>query len=300
MQRKHALALGLAVAATVSIAAFAQKVDLRGNELVRGRAADLPATQKQRLLSQRAGSFANPAAKPASNPAVRRAPVMARLAAPIYPVTEDEVYDTDSFGRNVRWLGLASAFINVRTGCPKPTTPDEFCQELNATPGASTGFSYNDAARIKLPKGASNSILCYWFSPVLTVTYSNVTASRVIGRFRYTPTLTIENPMLADPSLVDPTTGAPFGGQLLTSMTSSESFQESLEPGVTLTERTRDSTVCIAGFISHKALINNYGLTPAQADDFFASPTTVRLNVSGSVQHVSDASMVFGLRVMGD
>ena len=292
MQRKHALALGLAVAATVSIAAFAQKVDLRGNELVRGRAADLPVTQKQRLLSQRAGTVRKPVA--------RRTQVMARLADPIYPVTEDEVYDTDSFGRNVRWLGLASAFINVQTGCPKPTTPDEFCQELNATPGAPTNFVFNDAARIKLPKYATNSLLCYWFSPVLTVTYSNVTASRVIGRFRYTPTLTIENPVLSDPSLIDPTTGAPFGGQLLTSMTSSESFQESLEPGVTLSERTRDSTVCMAGFISHKALINNYGLTPAQADDFFASPTTVRLNVTGSVQHVSNASMVFGLRVVGD
>ena len=126
------------------------------------------------------------------------------------------------------------------------------------------------------------------------------TASRAIGRFRYTPTLTIENPVLNDPSLVDPTTGAPFGGQLLTSMSSSESFQESLEPGVTLTERSRDSTVCIAGFISHKALVGNYGLTPSQADDFFASPTTVRLNVSGSVQHVANASMIFGLRVMGD
>jgi hypothetical protein len=296
MQRKHALTLGLAVVATVSIAAFAQKVDLRGNELVRGRAADLPATQKQRQLSQRAGTVATSTARPAA----RRAPVMARLADPIYPVTEDEVYDTESFGRYVKWLGLTSSYVSVMSGCPKPTTPDEFCQELNATPGASTSFAFDDTARIKLPKGASNSILCYWFSPVLTVTYSNVTASRVVGRFRYTPTLTIENPVLADPSLIDPTTGAPFGGQLLTGMTSSESFQESLEPGVTLTERTRDSTVCIAGFISHKALINNYGLTPAQADDFFASPTTVRLNVSGSVQHVSNASMIFGLRVMGD
>ena len=56
MQRKHALALGLAAAATVSIAAFAQKADLRGNELVRGRSADLTATPKQRLLSQRAST----------------------------------------------------------------------------------------------------------------------------------------------------------------------------------------------------------------------------------------------------
>ena len=48
------------------------------------------------------------------------------------------------------------------------------------------------------------------------------------------------------------------------------------------------------------ALIETYGLTPAQADDFFASPTTIRLNVAGNVQYVSTASLVFGLRVVGD
>lgn len=293
MQRKHILGLSLAVAALASVAAYAQKSVLLRDDAIRGVSADLPVTAKQRVLSQRASQLG-------AQTIAKRAPITAKLADPIYPVTEDEVYDVDSFGRYVKWLGLASAFINVQSGCPKPTTPDEYCQELNTTPGAFTSFTFNDAARIKLPKGASNSILCYWFSPVLTVNYSNPTAARVIGRFRYTPTLTIENPVLSDPSLIDPTTGAPFGGQLLTSMTSSERFEESLEPGVTLNERTRDSTVCMAGFISHKSLILNYGLTPAQADDFFASPTTVRMNITGSTQYVGNASMVFGLRIVGD
>ncbi len=293
MQRKHILGLSLAVVALASVAAYAQKSILLRDDAIRGVSADLPVTAQQRLLSQRASQLG-------VQTTAKRAPITAKLAAPIYPVTEDEVYDVDSFGRYVKWLGLASAFINVQSGCPKPTTPDEYCQELNTTPGAYTSFSFNDAARIKLPKGASNSILCYWFSPVLTVNYSNPTAARVTGRLRYTPTLTIENPVLSDPSLIDPTTGAPFGGQLLTSMTSSERFEESLEPGVSLNERTRDSTVCMAGFISHKSLILNYGLTPAQADDFFASPTTVRMNISGSTQYVDSASMVFGLRIVGD
>lgn len=293
MQRKHILGLSLAVAALASVAAYAQKSILLRDDAIRGVSADLPVTAKQRVLSQRASQLG-------AQTIAKRAPITAKLADPIYPVTEDEVYDVDSFGRYVKWLGLASAFINVQSGCPKPTTPDEYCQELNTTPGAFTSFTFNDAARIKLPKGASNSILCYWFSPVLTVNYTNPTAARVIGRFRYTPTLTIENPVLSDPSLIDPTTGAPFGGQLLTSMTSSERFEESLEPGVTLNERTRDSTVCMAGFISHKSLILNYGLTPAQADDFFASPTTVRMNITGSTQYVGNASMVFGLRIVGD
>jgi hypothetical protein len=292
MQRKHALAIALAVAALGSVAAYAQKGLFVRNDAVRGVSADLQNYPEQRLLAARATQA------PVATGKIAPAPT--KLAAPIYDVTVDEVYDVDSFGRYVKWLGLASAFINVQTGCPKPTTPDEYCQELNPTVGAVTSFNFQDAARIKLPKYASNSLLCYWFSPVLRVTYQNATASPVIGRFNYSPTLTIENPVLDDPALIDPTTGVPFGGQLLTSMTSSERFQESLNAGITLSEQTRDSTVCMAGFLSHKSLIENYGLTPAQADDFFASPTTIRLNVSGSVQHVSTASMVFGLRVVGD
>ena len=293
MQRKHVLALSLAVAAAASVVAYAQKADLFRDDAVRGRSADLTVRPQQRLLALRASQIPT-AAKPL------RAPVSAKLAPPLYDVTQDDVYDVDSFGRNVRWLGLASAFVNVQSGCAKPTSPDEYCQELNTTPGATTAFTFNDATRIRLPKYASNSLLCYWFSPVVNLTYSNTGATRAIGRFRYSPSLTIENPVLADPALIDPTTGAPFGGKLLTSMTSSESFQEALEPGVTLSERSRDSTVCMAGFVSHRALIENYGLTPAQADAFFEGPTTIRLNVSGSVQNVSNASMVFGLRVVGD
>jgi hypothetical protein len=83
-------------------------------------------------------------------------------------------------------------------------------------------------------------------------------------------------------------------------MTSSESFVVPLSPGVNFTERTRDSAVCMAGFVSKQLLSQNYGLTDAQVKEFFKQPTTIRLNVSGSAQNVGFASMVFGLRVVGD
>lgn len=301
MRSKLFIGVGLTVAALASAAVFAKRGELFSDgihlgENVRGVSADLPPPAEQHVQTQRPRFSA---VAPAESRAART-PIKARLADPIYPVTEDEVYDTDSFGRYVKWLGLTSAYVNLETGCPKPTIPEEYCQEINPTVGGITSFNFQDAARIKLPKGASNSILCYWFSPILRVTYRNVTGGRVVGRLRYSPTLTIENPVLSDPSLIDPTTGLPFGGQLLTSMSSSERFEESLEPGVIISEQSRDSTVCIGGFISHKALINNYGLTPAQADDFFASPTVVRLNISGSAQHVEAASLTLALRVMGD
>ena len=212
-------------------------------------------------------------------------------------VTVEDVGDVDSFGRNLKWLGVTNAFMTLATTCdPADPTP---CQVLAPGP-ASTPFDFTDAVRMKLPGKSSKSLLCYWFSPVLTVNWQNATAAPVIGRLTINPTLTVENPVLADPALIDPTTGAPFGGRLETGMTAAERFEVPLGPGVGFTERTRDSAVCIAGFITRRNLIDGYGLTPAQADEFFKKPTTVKLNVRGNAQHVGFASLIFGLRIIGD
>ena len=284
MQRKHVLALSLAAAALASVAVFAQKGGPSKHEIAEAVSSDLPAGRSAQRLARKASDGV--AAKSGSS----------RAAAP----TVEDVGDVDSFGRDVIWLGLTSAFINLSDTCPiDPDNPDELCQVLAPAP-APTAFNFGDAAHITLPGKSTHSLLCYWFSPVLNVNYSNFGATRVLARLRYTPTLTVENPVLDDPALIDPTTGAPFGGQLLTSMTSSESFQVPLEPGISFTERTRDSAVCMAGLLSKRALVENYGLTDAQAKEFFKQPTTIRLNVSGIAQHVGFASLIFGLRVVGD
>jgi hypothetical protein len=207
-----------------------------------------------------------------------------------------DVGDADSFGRAVNWLGLAADSVELSSDCSSGAT---HCQILAPVPGTTT-FDFPDIARIKLPRNASNSLLCYWFSPVLTVNYDNPTAAPVVASLHYFPSVTIENPVLADPALIDPSTGLPFGGSLLTAMTSTEHFEVPLPAGLSITERTRDSTVCIAGLISRDALINNYGLTAAQAREFFRKPTTLRLNIEGSSQYVGAATMYFGLRVVGD
>lgn len=284
MQRKHVLALSLAAAALASVAVYAQKGGPSRHEIAEAVSSDIPAGRSAQRLARKASDVV--AAKSGSS----------RAAAP----TIEDVGDVDSFGRDVIWLGLTSAFINLSDTCPiDPDNPDELCQVLAPAP-APTAFSFEDAAHITLPGKATHSLLCYWFSPVLNVNYSNFGATRVLARLRYTPTLTVENPVLDDPALIDPTTGAPFGGQLLTSMTSTESFQVPLEPGVSFVERTRDSAVCMAGLLSKRALVDSYGLTEAQANEFFKQPTTIRLNVSGLAQHVGFASLTFGLRVVGD
>lgn len=219
-------------------------------------------------------------------------PTMAAAA-----VTVDDVGDVDSFGRNLTWLGLTQSVITLDSACdPASTDP---CQVITS-PTTTTNFAFTDTAHIALPGKATKSLMCYWLSPVINVTYTNPGATNAVSSLRYNPTLTVENPVLDDPALIDPTTGAPFGGRLSTSMTSSEIFQVPLPPGTTISERYRDSTVCISGFVSRRMLTDNFGLTSAQADQFFKKPTTVRMNVSGSVRGVEFAQIILGFRIIGD
>lgn len=242
--------------------------------------ADIPASSRQRKLSLSAAKAA--------------APISISAAA----VTDEDVGDSDSFGRNLRWLGLADMAVELTDACPG-ADPDAGCQVLNPAPAA-TPFAFEDLGHVTLPGKSTQSLLCYWFSPVLTVRYANPTPNQALARLRYTPTLTIENPVLATPGLIDPTTGLPFDGKLITGMTSSELFEVPLAPGVAFNERTRDSAVCIAGSISRKSLADTYGLSDAQIKEFFKKPTTVRMNISGSAQYVESASLYFGLRLIGD
>ena len=242
--------------------------------------ADIPASSRQRKLSLSAAKAGTP------------------ISISAVAVTDEDVGDSDSFGRNLRWLGLADMAVELTDTCPG-TDPDAGCQVLNPAP-AVTPFAFEDLGHITLQGKSTQSLLCYWFSPVLTVRYANPTANPVLARLRYSPTLTVENPVLATPGLIDPTTGLPFDGKLITGMTSSELFEVPLAPGVAFTERTRDSAVCIAGSISRKSLADTYGLSDAQIKEFFKKPTTVRMNISGSAQYVESASLYFGLRLIGD
>lgn len=232
------------------------------------------------------------------SPQLQRGLTLSKRISPLATeaVTVEDVGDVDSFGRNLRWLGVTQSNAALTSDCSTWTGPG--CQVI--TPGTFTTFSFTDLARIRLPPKATKSLLCYWLSPLVTVSYQNSGATPVNALLRYAPTLTIENPVLDDPALIDPATGLPFGGRLETSMTSSEFYEVPLAPGTAFTQRSRDSAVCIAGFLSKRSLVDNYGLTEAQANAFFQEETMVRMNLNGAVNHVTSANFVFGLRIIGD
>lgn len=220
-------------------------------------------------------------------------------------VSPDDVYDVDSFGRALRWLGSGQMGISLAPACGPPvpgTTVGSACAELLPAP-AVTSFDFEDVARITLPGGAAHSLLCHWFSPYLGATYSNPNppgGATVVGRLWYWPTLTVESPVLDDPALIDPGTGLPFNGRLTASVSNIEIFEVPLAGGMQLSPRERDTSTCIAGFLSRRSLVESHGLTESQARKFFKHPITIRMNISGSAQYVDSADMVFGLRIVGD
>jgi hypothetical protein len=217
-----------------------------------------------------------------------------------------EVGDADSFGRNVKWLGLAqTGAITLASSCvpapgDPPPGPDDRCVTLNPAP-ASTAFDFPDVARIKLPGKSAESLLCHWLSPIISYSFSNTTGVfQPNAQFRLTPYIVIESPVLADPALINPVTGLPFGGVLESGFSATYLDSRSLQPGDRQLVRHSQSRTCIAGFLSRRSLVENYGLTEAQAKEVFKKDMALRIGVRGSAAMVSSGQVLYGLRVVGD
>ncbi len=222
----------------------------------------------------------------------------AAQAAP--PPTAAAVGDADSFGRSLRWLGSLDTEIDLTADCTGlPTRAQDRCVVRAAAP-ATTSFDYSDLNRITLPAHSTNSLLCHWWTPMITLSLANPTPAPITARVRWSPTLTVESSVLADPTLIDPTTGVAFGGKLLTSVAAVHNETFTLAAGETRRWQDSNSRVCIGGALSRQSLIENYGLSAAKADDVLNHPLTVRLNVSGAFAGVDQAQLYFGLRFVGD
>lgn len=219
--------------------------------------------------------------------------------------TDAEVGDADSFGRNVKWLGLLQAgSVTLTSDCTPPPGspppgPDQRCITLNPAP-AVTSFDLPDIGRMTLPKRSTQSLLCHWLSPIVFYNLFNGGVAPATGSLRLSPYLEVYSEVLADPSLVDPSTGLPFGGRLETGFAATYVDAATLDPGGSASHRFSESRTCIAGFLSRRSLVENYGLSEAQARDLLRGEIALRFGLRGSASLVTDASIIYGLRVMGD
>lgn len=229
---------------------------------------------------------------------------MAAAKAEAAPAAVNDVGDADSFGRNVRYMGLMSTgVINLANDCTPdpafPPGPEDHCFVVNAQPAVTT-FSVPDAARILIKGKSSNSLFCHAQTPVAITQLRNNTASNMpSARITVTPSYTIQNEVLNDPALIDPNTGLPFNGQFTTSLAGIR-HQLTLAPGASFVGRNSETRACIAGMVSKRQLMDGYGLSAALADKFFKKDTMITMSVNGSGQGVEFASIIYGTRWYGD
>ena len=220
-------------------------------------------------------------------------------------VAASDVGDADSFGRNAKWIGLMSSGVIQLTDFADDCLPENFqggpddhCVVLNPQP-MSTTFSFPDVGRMVIPAKAANSLFCHAQTPIASTLLQNQSAGGMTARITYTPTYTFENPVLADPSLIDPTTGLPFNGKL-TQTLSGIRHQLTLQPGENFLGRDDETRFCINGMISKNMLMTSFGLTDAQATKFFTKDTIVTMGITGNAQGVVFSSMINNVRWLGD
>jgi len=153
---------------------------------------------------------------------------------------------------------------------------------------------------VLIPGKSVKSLLCHWQTPFTSVVYHNATAGYV-GNARATISATykIENEVLNNPALIDPSTGLPFGGVLNTGLSSIHDTR-GLQPGDFQVYSDNDTRVCNGGLLSKRALVETYGLTDAQATAFFTKDTIITIGLVGSTRHVTDGSVIIGTRFVGD
>lgn len=218
-------------------------------------------------------------------------------------VSAADVGDADSFGRSVRFIGVAqSGLVDFEVDCTPspdfPPGPDDRCVVI-AAPPATTSIEARDIGRIKLPAKASNSVLCHSVTSTPSVHFNNTLGTRALASLRYSYGFTIDNEVLNDPTLIDPNTGLPLAGSLEVPF-GGITDQQTLQPGDQATRRSTTTRMCIGGLVNKSALIDTYGLTPAQADDFFKKPMTIHLNLTLQTRLADQAFAFFGVRLYGD
>jgi hypothetical protein len=252
------------------------------------------------VVSERAADLLQP--KYLKKPAARLATPLVLapgLVSPAAAVLPEDVGDADSFGRNVTYLGLAQTLaVTLADDCSGSDPTLERCIVNNPAPSP-TSFDEADLAAVNLPAKATKSLICFGFTPFITVNWENFSASPQVASFSATGLINIENEVLDDPALIDPGTGLPFGGVLQLGLSTWHNTH-TIQPGELESERSSQTRSCIAGIVSKRSLVENFGLTETQATQFFKKPMTIRFGARGSAQSSSFTNYFYGIRLYGD
>ncbi len=213
------------------------------------------------------------------------------------------IEDPESFGKSVSFLGTlrSNGFVILDPTCsfaPGDIGPDDRCITLAASPGLTT-FNERDLGSVVIPGNSARTNIYMIFSHYVDFEFFNGTGvQQNNARFVYVPYITIEGAALNDPRALDPTTHDPLNGKLDINLSSRRFIDRSLGVNERIHEIFNYSRALIAG-VNKTALIAD-GMPSDIVDKLFRETITIRVNMSGSVRHVTGANLTYNARLMGN
>jgi hypothetical protein len=208
--------------------------------------------------------------------------------------------DLLSFGKRARFAGLvATGMVSLGSSCPAPNPafPRNRCIVLAAA-GTTTNFDERNIGHISLP-GAARAITLVYHVTSLTSAYEfqNSTGAVVPSAvFNVQPYVTLESPALN--GVNHPITGVPLNGAIDLNINSQDTVDRSLAVGERDHQVHRVSHGAEEGI--GKIHLLKLGLSPAVVNNVFNGLFTYRLNVKGSANYVTSASVAYDIRLFTD
>lgn len=210
----------------------------------------------------------------------------------------DNALDPDSFGKNVRFLGVAQVpNVFLRADCSTVPVPPIRCVTLEPSPDA-TFFDIKDLSSITFPPNTFNSVIYFHQTNTYGYQFLNMTGGPVPSAlFRFQPYWTLESTAFNDPRAVD-LDGFPLNGKLDLGAAGSRVVDRSLADGERANESLQYSRSGINGI--SKNFLRAFGMPEDIIRAFFRGRITIRFNMAGAARHVSNGNLSYSIRFMGD
>jgi hypothetical protein len=217
-------------------------------------------------------------------------------------VTTADVGEPDSFGKNVKFFGIAaSGLVILTTDCSEANVgilgPDDRCQ-LITDQNVVTGTNYFDIGRITIPGKSLDNVLHVISRSSYSYAMNNLGTTPSLARVGFVPSLTLESVAFNDPSAIDPATGLPMNGALRTTGSGLLSITKTIAADAIENVAQNSGGSSILGF--SREYFRQIGMSNSAIDRFYKNPVTIKIGIRASSQLVSEATFRYSIRLMGN
>ncbi|MBK8147555.1 MAG: hypothetical protein IPK58_04915 [Acidobacteria bacterium] len=222
-------------------------------------------------------------------------------------LTAAEVGEPDSFGKNAKFLGIASSgYAIIYSSCDPAILqtdlgvvlgPDDRCLAV-PNPNVTATAVFTDMARITFPARTASDIIYMINNHSINWDSTNDTAANLFGTMSYAPRVTIESVALNDPAAVDPNTGLPLNGSFTTTGNGTKFSSGLLAPGAINSYVESYSRANTLGF--SREYFRALGFPNSVINSLYRNPMTIRLGMRLSVRGVPYGQYVYTARFLGN